>query len=56
MVKNIMIIVSQSSLISGGKSGIMISVHEGLWLKVHASRRRKDPRKITKYVIDHGAA
>lgn len=32
-------------------------MHEGLWLKVQASRRQKDPRKITKNrVIDHGAA
>ncbi|WP_280139555.1 hypothetical protein [Natronincola ferrireducens] len=30
---------------------------EGLWLKVHASRRQRDPRKITKKpVIEHGAA
>lgn len=28
----------------------------GLWLKVDASRRRNDPRKLDKMSNDHGAA
>jgi hypothetical protein len=33
------------------KSVIMNGVHKGLWLKVHASRRRKDPRKAVKLLL-----
>jgi len=29
---------------------------EGLWLKVHASRRQKDPRNAAKSAVEHGAA
>jgi len=29
----------------------MNGVHKGLWLKVHASRRRKDPRKAVKLLL-----
>ena len=32
------------------------SAFKGLWLKVHASRRQKDPRKIVKITVEHGAA
>jgi len=28
----------------------------GLWLKVDASRRRNDPRKLNKMFNEHGAA
>jgi len=34
----------------------MYTLLEGLWLQVHASRRQKDPRKIAKTAVDHGAA
>ncbi len=34
-----------------------MSAFKGLWLKVHASRRQRDPRKIVKNTaIEHGAA